>query len=485
MFKKVISAIICICLLSACGAQTVKQSNEDPNTVPETPYEVNWYFMGDAQKDVTAVEAAANEYLKDKINATIKLNAISGAQYGQKLPTMIAANEYYDVAFCSSWMLNYQTTATTNAWLALDDYWDKYMPKTKAVLGENAIDSARVNGKVYAIPTNKEMFMQRGWAYREDLAEKYNIDFSTIKSFADLEPALKIIKENEPDLQYPIDWGADRTPLDLLIYQNVAFPLVIFADKYDGKVVNMYETEECREAALTAHHLYQEGYIKKDVLTSRDFDQRLKAGKVFAYVEFLKPGKAKEVSKDFTFPLGQEELTPAVYDNSTGSMNAISRNSKNPERAMRFMELYNTDEYLNNLIVYGVSGKHYNKLEDNTVEIISNSGYTMAGSQWMLGNVFINYLTKLDTKDKYTAMKALNEEAVMPQYFGFMFDPANVSQEAAAIGVVSNDFKGQITMGPSDPLPLIEQVNAKLKAAGIDKVKEEAQKQFDAFLAKK
>jgi putative aldouronate transport system substrate-binding protein len=441
--------------------------------------------MGDSQKDVTSVEAAANEYLKDKINATIKLNAISGAQYGQKLPTMMAANEYYDIAFCSTWMLNYPSTASTNAWIALDGYWDKYLPKTKAILGENAIESAKVNGKVYAIPTNKEMFVQRGFTYREDLAEKYNIDFSKIKSFADLEPALKIIKENEPGLQYPIDWGADRTPFDLNIYQNSPFPLVIYADKYDGRVVNAYETEELKEAALTARHLFEAGYVKRDVLTSKDFDQRLKAGKIFAYVDFLKPGKAKEASKDFTFPLNQTELTSAVYEPSTGSMNAISRTSKNPERAMRFMELYNNDEYLNNLLVYGIEGKHYTKLDADTVEITPNSGYTMSGTQWMLGNVFINYLTRIEPKDKYTAMKKLNDEAVMPQYFGFVFDPTPVSQEAAAIGVVSNDFKSQITSGAMDPLPLIEQVNAKLKASGIDKVKAEAQKQFDAFLAAK
>ncbi len=49
-----------------------------------------------------------------------------------------------------------------------------------------------------------------------------------------------------------------------------------------------------------------------------------------------------------------------------GAMMAISTASKNPERAMMFLNLLNTDPYLMTLLNFGVEGTHYT-LKDNEV----------------------------------------------------------------------------------------------------------------------
>ena len=49
-------------------------------------------------------------------------------------------------------------------------------------------------------------------------------------------------------------------------------------------------------------------------------------------------------------------------------MQAISRTSKNPEIAMKFLEMFNTDKYLNNLINFGIEGTHYVKVADNVIK---------------------------------------------------------------------------------------------------------------------
>lgn len=96
-------------------------------------------------------------------------------------------------------------------------------------------------------------------------------------------------------MQYPIDWGSDRTPEALMKYEEIAGTAVIFydTDKYDGKVVNLVETPEYLEACKWANKLYNEGLVKKDIMTATDFEQRLKDGKTFCYVDFLKPGKGQ------------------------------------------------------------------------------------------------------------------------------------------------------------------------------------------------
>ena len=68
---------------------------------------------------------------------------------------------------------------------------------------------------------------------------------------------------------------------------------------------------------------------------------------------------------------------------------AVSRTCQNPEVVMQFMELFNTDKYLHNLIVYGIEGKNYTKIDDNTIDPIRGSGY---GNAECSGNSEIHLL---------------------------------------------------------------------------------------------
>ena len=47
---------------------------------------------------------------------------------------------------------------------------------------------------------------------------------------------------------------------------------------------------------------------------------------------------------------------------TTGSMIAVSSNSKNKEKSVEFLNLLNTDKELRNLLNYGIEGTHYNKM---------------------------------------------------------------------------------------------------------------------------
>ena len=74
--RKKIAALLAMLMLggvlTGCGGgNKVATGGEDPNVVPEDTYEINWYMQGMPQEDVASVEAAVNDYLKDKINATL------------------------------------------------------------------------------------------------------------------------------------------------------------------------------------------------------------------------------------------------------------------------------------------------------------------------------------------------------------------------------------------------------------------------------
>lgn len=489
-FKRIVCMVAAVTVITAtfagCGEKSTTTS-EDANTVPKNAYEINWYMQGTTQSDTPAVEAKINEYLKDKINATVKLHILDTSQYTQKVGTMINAGEYFDLAFCASWMLDYKANAANGAFLELDDMLPKYLPKTAEILGEDFMNAAKVNGKLYALPVNKEKASQAGWFFRKDIAEKYNIDMNSIKSFEELEPYLLNIQANEPDMKYPIDWKTDNTPLAFIQYEILAGPAAVIYGKYDGKVVNFYETEEYEQACRISRKFYQDGLIKKDVMTSGDFNQRLKEGKTFCCAYPLKPGKATEVSKNYKYEMDQAEVTPVIEDNqsATGSMMAISRTSKNPARVARFLELLYTDEYLYNLVLYGIEGKHYNVTSDGYVKLIPESSYTLSGSEWMFGNVFLAKLKEGEDPQKVEKLKQFNKEAKKPLYYGFKFDASKVDLEAAACKKVISEYNKQAVLGAMDPDTVLPAFRKKLKEVGADKVVEEAQRQYDAFLAEK
>ena len=57
------------------------------------------------QKDVGLVEDEINKYIKDKINATIKINCLDYGTYKNKLSTMMAGGEAFDLSFANGQFL--------------------------------------------------------------------------------------------------------------------------------------------------------------------------------------------------------------------------------------------------------------------------------------------------------------------------------------------------------------------------------------------
>ena len=454
---------------------------EDKDKCPDSRYEINWYLMSENQSDVHSVEDKINEYLKDKLNVTVKMNCLPSAQYQQKLSTMINANEYFDMCFVARWMLNYVDNARADAFVPLDDYLDTYLKEASEAIGDEVLDCSRVDGKLCALPVNKEMATQYGWIYRKDIAEKYGIDMTKYKSFEELEPVLKMLKEKEKDIKYPLDWTVDATPATLYVHENYVFKDGTYPDT---ETVNFFKTPEFKKAVETARDFYNKGYVRPDVLTATDQLQRMDEGKTFVMLQPLKPGKAKELFKASSYDFEQAEVTDAIidYHAGTGSMTAVSASSKNPVRVMRFLNLLNSDKYLKNLVVHGIEGKHYNKSDENTVDPIVGSGYDLYSDSWAIGNVFLDYLTKNEDPNKLVKLKEFNDSAKPAKVNKFwLVQDAEMERVSTEISNVQDKYYKQLVMGVVDP-SVIDEFNAQLEKVGINEQIEKVNKQYQEFL---
>lgn len=490
-------------VLSGCGSKPAEQTEttakQEASATEATqteaakpqlePYEIHWYQPNwSSMTDIEPVEQELNKYLGDKINATVKLHVMDWNSFNTKIGPMMAANEPFDIVWTAYWA-GYRTNAVKGAFLDLTELLDKAGQNTKALYDPAYLNGAKIDGKLYALPVNKDKAKAYGFLYRKDIVEKHGLDVSGVKSWEDMMAIYKTLKEKEAGMTMI---GKELFPTTNEVdFDNITgntAPAMMYNKKDDGKVYFMLETPEIQALYKTARQLYTEGYCRKDILTYANNSQDVAAGKVFSLYAQLKPGLAEERNaqvKDKSIVWGQIQITDAIYANGdiTGSMHAISKTSKDPERAMMLLELANSDPFVNNSINYGVENKHYKKVDDKFVEPIKDSGYGFIGTQWFLPNQYINYLLPGENPDKWKIMDEFNKSAKPSKSVGFTFNPEPVKNEIAALGNANQEYGSALYYGAVDPDKVLPKHIEKAKAAGAEKVIAEVQRQYDEWKA--
>ncbi len=489
---------------SANASESAKPSETAPPASQLKPYEVSIVYFGTPEADVALVEEKLNEFFKEKINATVKLQPISASDYQNRTELMMNTGEKMDLVFTASW-LNYFGNVTKGAFLELDELLDKHGQGIKDTIHPLYLEAPRLKGKLYAVPTNKEITQGQSFTYRKDIVDKYDIPIETINKWADLEPWFEKMGKQEPGMTnlflsggsgnsgggiyMMFETNSDYRPIGPMPGKTQMF----FVDytSSDVKVKTVLDPElvniNKKELELFRKY-YEKGYINSDAATSKTNAADLRRqGKLWMSSGVWKPGSDIEVKiadnnlYDYVSHVVTEPIV--TTDLATGSMMSISRTSEDPERAMMVLNYLHTDPYVINLIVHGIEGKHYKKVGDNRIEPIADSGYGASALFWVIGSQMLNYLKPGQPDDLYESWKKFNDEAVRFPLMGFVFDDTNVKNEVAQLTGIIAEYKTIATGALPNPSKLLDERNAKLKSAGIEKVQAELQTQIDAWLA--
>ncbi len=462
-------------------------TNASGNTSGETakhpsglePVTLKWYLIGSPQQDLPLVLEELNAYTKEKINATIDLNIIGWGDYNNRMQVITTSGENYDIAFTCSWANNYVLNAMRGSFVELTDLMETHGKEMKAAIDPMFLEGAKIDGGLYAIPTNKEIGQQAVLVFNKGLVDKYDLDVTSVKTLADLEPLLKVIKENEPSVT-PIATFDAFLPFDSVLQEEMPFAFDV--ESGSARVVNKYEEAITLETLSVMHDFYKKGYIKSDAATSSD-SWPFEVPNWFVRKELYQPYAELIWQRSAGYELVVQPLQePYIFNNSvTGSMHGISVTSKNPERAMMFLNLLNTDPYVRNLIDKGIEGVHYTKNEQGTISDLPARIERYNMPSFALGNLFILDLYDNDPSDKWEAFDAFNQSAIPSPALGFYFDSTPVRTEIAAISNVSAEFAPVLLKGVVDPSVYLSEFNKKLNEAGMQKVLAEIQRQFDAW----
>ncbi|NOU71370.1 DUF3502 domain-containing protein [Paenibacillus sp. LMG 31458] len=492
-------------LLSACGSNAAKSTNETASASPTSsasagasaspaalkPVELTWYTVGTPQKDQPAVMEEINKILKEKINATLKLNVIDWGAYDDKMKVITSTNENYDLAFTSSWANNYAANVLAGAYVPLDDLLKKYGQDILKQVPAKYWDATKVSGKIYGSLNYQTYYISRGLAFNKGLVEKYNFDVKSVKKPSDLTPFLEKVKSGEPGTTgylpavtgFPELFNMETGFTIDAVQGNSLFPLMINVNDKNMKVFDGVESKEFMDLMKVYRDWYQKGYIRKDAVSLKDYKAEAKSGKYAVWARGGGPGASETATAEQGYPAVVVDSVPS-YINTGGviaTMTAISKTSKNPERAMMLLDLLYSDKQLYRLLSDGIEGKHYKKVDDNTMEAIADSGYA-PGTNWEFGNMFNDYASK-GSPVTLDQLKQLNDTSATSPLLGFLYNPDSLKQEYAQVNAIMGEMIPALMTGTVDPETSIPKYVDRMKKAGLDKLTDDAQKQINDWKA--
>lgn len=484
------AAVMAAGLLSGCGKETETNSNG------EEIVELTWYQVGDNQKDDEMVLEEVNKYTEEKIGVRLNIVKVGWGDYNQKMQVVINTGDEWDMCFTCSWTNDYLQNAQKGAFLALDDLLQEEGKEMYDQIDPRFWEAAKVGGEIYGVPSEKEIGSMPMWVFTKEYVDKYNIPYEDIHSLEDLEPWLALIKEKEPDV-VPMYLTKDYSAPTYM--DKIQDPVGIEYGDDSLTVKNVFDTEKMQSTLDTMRKYYEAGYINKDAATASD-DKSVK--------RFVTKGDGQPYAElIWAKDLGYDVVASSIMDtqvtnaSARGALTAINKNSEHPEKAMEFINLVNTDQYLRNLLNYGIEGVHWEKVDvpqeeldaaegkpyiyDCKVKLDPEKSKDYSVPYYVQGGLFNTYVLDNEPIDKWATFKEYNDAAEEAPSFGFDFDLSNVSTQVAGFRNVLDEFGKSLYTGSVDPEEYLPQLDKKMQATGINDVIDEMQTQIDDWKAEK
>ncbi|OJG69778.1 extracellular solute-binding protein [Enterococcus phoeniculicola] len=465
--------------LVACG----NSKDKDASKGSDDGTTLQMYQIGDKPDNYDKLLEVANKRIEDKIGAKVNINYIGWGDYEKKMNVIVSSGENYDIAFAN----NYVANAQKGAFADLTELAPKYAKDAYDQLDEAYIKGNLVNGKLYAFPVNGNVFAQQMLTFNKQYLDKYNLSIDGISSYEDAEAILKEFHKKEPNIAaFAIGQGFKaKGDFDYPLGDGQPFAVDLNGDK--TKIVNQYDTESFIKTLRTMNSWYKQGLIPADAATSNT-DYPLEGNTWFVRGETQGPydygdtiltnaANQELVSKAITVPL--KSTAQAQMANFV-----VSNTSKNKEKSVEFLGLLNSDPELLNGLIYGIEGEAWEKIDgqDGKIKLLDGYQPNMHMAAWNTGNNAILYTQESITDEMIKTRDESIENAEVSPILGFSFNTDSVKAEVSNISNVMSQYLDGLNTGTVDPDETLPKLNEALKNAGYDKVLEEMQKQFDAFL---
>lgn len=471
-----LSLAVMMSMLCSCG-----DDKKEKKVYKDTDEHVNlvWYVRATEPNGFKEVMEAANEYLDEKLNVTLDLRVIDSSDYETKMQLALASGEDVDLIWTANWTFNYESNVLKNAFLALDDYLDSpELENLKNYYSEGIWDAARVAGKIYGMPMEQVMYNQKSVHFSDKrYLDKYGFTnyYDQIHNMEELTNIFQVIKDGEVD--DPSFYVISTNQSDFFIPEitTVSSGWEITGD---GEVTD--RRDEYDEYRRQMYDWNKRGFFPPSVTTAGTEDN---LNILASYSRYLPgaEGKSKLGDKKNRDHILVPTTEPFLGRNGIQStLTAVAATSKNPMRALKLLYLMHTDEYMLNLLCYGLEGRDYTKDPDNPKRMNREQGGYYIG-EFMIGSQFLAYLAPSYEDDVWEETKRANEEAYVDPNIGFCFDPTSVESEISQVSAIKTEYKNIFAYGLEDPEVSIPEYYEKLEIAGYNRIGDEIRNQYTSW----
>jgi putative aldouronate transport system substrate-binding protein len=491
--NSLVPALILLCIAAVSGFARGTGNRSGGALKPldtSKQVELVLYIIGVEPPLQKEIDDNFNRVALEKLNCTLKVYYIGWSEWRNKYPLLFSSGEAFDMAYTATW-LNWSDLAMRGAFKPLDELWPTYAPKNYARQSPTALRQASVNDHLYVIPTLLGTFHTFGPIYRADLALPYGWD-GKLENFQDIERYFQIVKNNNPGIE-PFALHAEGSQFDdIYISFHELFGLSTFFiidPKLDNpKLMTYWEWQRTPEFLALMKKWSDAGYWSKSALSDQDSEKFLngRAALRLHNIDTYESMYRQRPNYDILFT---NFLKDSSYLAFTQDALVIPTSAKNPERALALYDLITNDETVWRAFFYGIEGKSYelvNQGDQQQVRPINTDSY--AWSNLWTARTPEFFLPAAgsppDIPEIKAALRAYIKDGVNAQKIrSLILDTSSYATELAACQNAHQQYWMPLEVGYVEPVAGLKEYEEKMKAAGIEKVRTEVQKQLDAYLA--
>lgn len=353
----------------------------------------------------------------------------------------------------------------------LDKYFETEIgKKLYNLMPEKHWEGLRVNGSIYGIDgTMTTLSDDYGYYVNAELADKYGFDIT--KPIEEQTDILKKVKENE-------------TKCDVFaIYGNRIGRATYFSDLKEITQAVYWDEEAHTAKCVLDDPAYANGLklvqnLKKEgmftnITNNHSNNFFILQGNKTGGNTLYKDSEITEVNyfdkMIKAYPVFKEKTSVRNGYMATGICTA----SNNKDKAFELLALTQTDSYLNNLLTFGMEGTDYN-LSDNGVDTVINPVSLDRFPNKMICNRYADSISSDEYKEIY-------DNAVIHDDADFAFDGRGFEAETYATSIIMMDYS---IPSDRDFDKAVEELRASLDAAGLQKVIDECNRQYNEIYLK-
>jgi len=443
---------------------------------------------------------AINEITEPLIGVRVVPMIIEAGVYSQQVSMMLTAREPIDlVQTVTSGPVSYTVAAPQGHFIRMDDLLDNYGHGIRETLGQ-IIEGTRIGENLYGVPGFRNMVQGFYVVMRMDVLEDLDLveQAQAVQSVQDLDAIFQVVADNT-DL-VPLSGGVDANVIsgnsmvfadyftDWYAFDSLGCTMQLIRSTPDGRVLNNFAQPEFRRAIETVRDWYERGFVYRDLaIRSEHAATYINNDISFAYFVATEVGGNISHENIAGVPLlfiriaDGPSLTTGL---SRGFTWTIPSASREPEAAMRFLNLMYTDARIANLLAWGLEGRDY-VLIDGVAHFpdgqdASTSAYH--SHDFIFGNQFLKHQWAGTIPNLRQMAQQDMANAGVSQFLGFSADLSSVDLEILAVQGVIDQFIRQIRSG-SAPMSVFDEFLVRLEQVGADDIVAEYQRQLDDWLA--